>query len=472
MTSTHTDTSLWTQDATTLAARIAAKEITATEVVQAHLDRIAAVDPALGATTSVLAESALAAAAAADRATAPRGPLHGVPITIKDQFDVAGSPTTWGVAAFAGAIAPQDAPAVAALRRAGAIPIARTNMPDFATRWHTDNDLNGPTLNPWDPARSPGGSSGGDAVAVATGMTPLGLGGDYGGSLRLPAAFCGVASLRATPGRIAGASSLPGPAPSLTIQLFSAPGPLARTVRDLELAYGAMLGADPRDPNWIPASDVPAGSELPPVAVVTDPGGDGVDPEVRAAVLRAADVLARAGHPVTEVDPPQLREASMEFGRLLSTEVAALRLDGIRALGSAGLVAFMDSVLEVFPPLDLTGYATALAERVALRAVWSQFLTRYPIVLGPVSTQLPWLAGFDVGGVAAVRTMNDAHRLTVVANYLALPAVTVPAGLSASGLPIGAQLITAPFTERRALAAAARVEESGCGAPTPIDPRA
>lgn len=463
-------TDIWANTATELAAMIAAKELAASEVIEAHLARIEAVNPATGALTSVLAEQARAEAAAADSVeVSARGPLHGVPFTVKDQFDVAGSATTMGVSAFAGAVVAVDAPVVAAVRRAGAIPIAKANLPEFAVRWHTDNDLFGPTRNPWDATRSPGGSSGGDAVAVATGMTPLGLGGDYGGSLRIPAGYCGISSLRPTPGRVPLASSLPGPAPTLTVQLFTSPGPLARTVADLTLMYDAMLGDDPRDPAWIPALDVPDGA-LHPVAVTTSGADPEVDPDVRAAVRRAADALADAGHPVVEVEPPLIGQISDAYARLLVTEVMTLQHEGIRALGGADLITFVETLPELFSPLDLAGYAHALAERLTLRRQWSAFLAQYPIVLGPVSSRLPWPVGHDLGGAGNVRAMFTGHRLTVCANYLALPAVAVPAGLSGSGLPIGVQLITAPFTERRALAAASRVSER-IGHHAPIDPR-
>lgn len=468
MTTTRS-TALWTQDAQTLAGMIASGDVSATEVVSAHLRRIADIDPVVHATTSVLADTALGAAAAIDRGDGPRGPLAGVPFTVKNNLDVAGGATSWGVGAFAGAVAAQDAPAVAALRRAGAIPIARGNMPDFATRWHTDNDANGPTLNPWNASHSPGGSSGGDAVAVATGMTPLGLGTDFGGSLRVPAAFTGVASLRVTPGRVAVASSLPGPAPTPTNQLFAAPGPLARSVRDLALVFELLLADDPRDPSWIPVLDSPDGTP-PAVAVTFDGGAGSLDPQVRDAVRRAADALADAGHPVTEQTPPQLIEATTSYGRLVSTELLPQRLEFMRQVGSAGLNAFLGAALELFPPLDLAGYISELGERLRVRAAWSLFLHEYPIVLGPVSGQLPWPVGYDLGGTTAVATMYDAQRLTVAANYLALPAVTVPAALSSEGLPIGVQLITAPFAERRALAAGAHIE-AAFRPETPIDPR-
>jgi Asp-tRNA(Asn)/Glu-tRNA(Gln) amidotransferase A subunit family amidase len=233
-------------DATALAASIRDGVLTSAGVVQACLDRIDEVNGKLGVVTVTFAEQARREAVEADARQA------------------------------SGAVAPQDAPPVLALRRAGAIVLGRTNMPDFATRWHTDNDLRGPTINPWDRGRSPGGSSGGDAVAVAAGMVLIGLGGDYGGSLRVPANACGVAALRATPGRVPRASSLPGPSPSMTNQLFAADGPLARSVRDLSLVFDVIRARDDRDPNWVPAVESPD-QRMPAVAVTADPCGEGVD---------------------------------------------------------------------------------------------------------------------------------------------------------------------------------------------------
>ncbi len=181
---------LWRLGALDLAGRIAAKELSSREVIDAHLARIEAVNPAVNSVTVTLADEAMAAAAAADQAIAAGhsfGRLHGVPFTVKENLDVAGSPTTAGVAALRDNIAAADAPVVARLRSAGAIPLARTNLPDFALRFHTDNALHGATVNPWNPRLTPGGSSGGEAVALATGMSPLGLGNDLAGLLRMPA---------------------------------------------------------------------------------------------------------------------------------------------------------------------------------------------------------------------------------------------------------------------------------------------
>jgi amidase len=192
-----------------IAAAVRAGDLPCREVVRAHLDRIASVNPRLNAVTRSLEEEALRAAAEADAARPEEGPggtLRGVPITLKENIDLVGSPSTQGSPALRNALPSRDAPLVERLKRAGAIPVARTNLPDFGLRWHTDSALHGATLNPWDPDRTPGGSSGGDAAAIATGMAPAGIGNDYGGSLRYPAQCCGIAALRPTPGRIPHAS--------------------------------------------------------------------------------------------------------------------------------------------------------------------------------------------------------------------------------------------------------------------------
>ncbi|MDH3743056.1 MAG: amidase family protein, partial [Hyphomicrobiales bacterium] len=196
---------LWKHSASDLALAIREKEISSIEVIEAHLNRIEAVNAGLNAVVTNLAETALDAARLADQqiaSGADTGPLHGVPFTIKDVFDLAGTATTMGIVELKDKMPATDTPVVAHLKKAGAIPIARTNVPDIGVRWHTDNDLYGATLNPWDRARTPGGSSGGEAAAIATGMSPLGIGGDMGGSLRFPAQCCGIAALKPGFGRI------------------------------------------------------------------------------------------------------------------------------------------------------------------------------------------------------------------------------------------------------------------------------
>ncbi len=210
------DKPLWQWSASALAEAVREKRVSSAAVVQAHLDRIEAVNPRVNAVTLVLDKDALRLARVADaKVTAGEdlGPLHGVPITVKENMDLVGSATTHGIAAMKDAYPQEDAPVVTHLKAAGAIPIGRTNLPDFGLRWHTDNDLYGATLNPWDPSRTPGGSSGGEAAALATGMSPLGVGGDMGGSLRYPAQCCGIAALKPGLGRVSRTMTalFPGP---------------------------------------------------------------------------------------------------------------------------------------------------------------------------------------------------------------------------------------------------------------------
>ncbi|MFK4837581.1 amidase, partial [Microbacterium sp. ZW T2_14] len=236
--------------AASIAAAVCAGDVSALEVVEAHLDRIARRNPEVNAVTVVFADRARAAAADIDAAVAAGhdpGPLAGVPFSVKENIDLTWSATTNGWRGNADAVPAQDATIVRRMRRAGAVPVGRGNMPDFGMRWDTDNDLFGRTLNPWRPDRSAGGSSGGDAVAVATGMSSLGLGNDFGGSLRLPAYAAGVVGLRPSRGRVPRAA-VRGQPVALTLQQFSVNGPLARTVDDAALALGVMEGWDADDP--------------------------------------------------------------------------------------------------------------------------------------------------------------------------------------------------------------------------------
>jgi amidase len=219
---------LWQLSGSELAALIARKQASCAEVAESHLRRIEAVNPKVNAIVRVLADEARKHAAEADRKIAAGdllGPLHGVPFTIKENIDFAGTATTWGVKALANAVAPLDAPVVERMRAAGAIPIGRTNLPDMALRVHTDSSLHGLTRNPWNPARTAGGSSGGESVALATGMSAVGLGNDIGGSPRNPANACGIASIRPSFGRVPDAGLVPAEDNLMAVQLMNAQGP-------------------------------------------------------------------------------------------------------------------------------------------------------------------------------------------------------------------------------------------------------
>src|SRR5438270_9671002 len=323
-----TTTKLWSMGATQLAAAIRQKRVSSREVVKEYLARIEAENPPLNAITRLLGEEALAAADSDDKKVASgeaTGPLHGVPITVKENIDVAGSPPSHGVTALADADPGLDAPQVANLREAGAIPMARTNLPDFALRWHTDNALHGATRNPWDATRTPGGSSGGEAVALATGMTPLGLGNDLGGSLRWPSQCNGTAALRPSFGRVPRGTMIEPVDAPISIQLMNSEGPMARHVADLRLALEAMIRPSWRDPWHVPLAlaGTPVASPV-RIAIVVDPAGQGTSAQVTGGVREAGRRLAAAGYAVEEVEPPAIAQAAELWATLLISDVRVI----------------------------------------------------------------------------------------------------------------------------------------------------
>jgi amidase len=460
---------LWQRSALELAAGIRARTFSAREVVGAHLARIAQTN-AINAVTVVLSEDALAAADRADTALArnePIGPLHGVPYTVKENIDLVGSASSQGVPALERAMPAIDAPHIAHLRAAGAIAIGRTNLPEFGLRWHTDNALRGATRNPWNDRVTTGGSSGGDAAALATGMTPLGCGNDYGGSLRVPSAFCGTTALRPTHGRVPFASALDGPPPSITLQLFAVQGPMARRVADLDVTLSIMSGASSRDAWWTPAQIQT--SPLRRVAVCREPGGRSVHPDVAAGIERAADALRDAGYVVADVDPPDLVATEEAWLTLVNTEIAVAMRPGMDPLMSNDSRRFLDLMLSWAPQADLATYMRLLAERSRHADAWRAFMANHPVVLGPVSNAPPFEVGADIRDVDSNRRIVHTMNLTTSVNMLGLPSVAVPVGV-ANGLPQGVQLIADRYHEGTALAAAAAIE-ARVGLLTPIDPR-
>jgi amidase len=450
---------LCSKGAVELAGMIATRKVTATEVIEAHLARIAEVNPRINAVTVTLADEALVAAAEVDSAVRkgePIAPLAGVPFTIKENIDVARSATTWGTLAFAEQRASADAPCVQRLKEAGAIPLARTNLPDFAFRWDTVSGRAGRTLNPWDVTRAVGGSSGGDAAALATGMTPLGLGNDLGGSLRVPAQMCGIAALRPTRGRVAHVSvTQPWPEP-LSIQMTNCQGPMARRVADLRVALDLMSAPDARDPRWIQHASP---SALSPgrikVAVVRDPGGLGIDPHVRAGLDRAADALADAGYQVVDVEPPHIQETARLWFDTIWADVGAM-WPNIEPAACPEQNAMVRACLSqaVFSPIDQPSQQSAWMAVHQHATAWSLFLAEHPIILSPVCCERPWPIGDDISRISEIAT---AMRMVVAVNILGLPSCAVPVG-SDQGLPQGVQLIGARFTESRLLDAAEAIE--------------
>lgn len=472
---TTTKTEIWKLGAGELADCIRKRSVSSREAVQAHLDRIAAVNPDVNAVTQVLSETALAAAGAADARLAqgePAGPLHGVPFTVKENIDVAGSATTWGAAALAGQVAGEDAPHIANLRAAGAIPIARTNMPDFALRWHTDSGVAGATRNPWDPALSPGGSSGGEAAALITGMTPLGVGNDLGGSLRWPAQCCGVSSLKPTLGRVPDAAVTIPTDPTMGISLFNVQGPLARRVADVRLAFGVMTAGSDRDPKFVQPVAPASREDARRVAVVRDPGGLGVHPAVAAALDRAAEALVAAGYAVDDLEPPEIMACVDGWQALLAADFAVLE-PLIGGLMSADTRTFFDAAASAMPKPDPALIEGAFVNRHRLLREWAAFQRQHPLVLAPIGTEPAARAAADLEAGGAEAGLLQL-RMTVAVNFLGLPAAAVaipgdPTQIVPQALPQAVQLIGPRYREDLCLAAAEAIE-GAVGAPEPIDP--
>ncbi|MFE7611201.1 amidase [Streptomyces celluloflavus] len=465
---------LWKMTARAQAAAVRDGAVTAVELVDAHLERIAEVNPAVNAVTQLLAERARAEAAKVDRqhaAGVEQGPLAGVPFTVKESTAIAGVPTTYGAKRFRDAVASSDAPPVARLRAAGGIPVGHSNMPTLILAGvHTRSELFGDTANPWSRAVTPGGSSGGDGAAVATGMAALGLGNDSGGSVRIPASFCGVAGLKPTYGRFAADHRLGPDDPSLAAQVLVVDGPLARTVGDLRLAYEVLAGTDPRDPRAVPVPlyGEPLARPL-KVAMVTDPGGHGVHPVVRKAVESAADALRDAGYEVCEVaDVPRLDDALDVYARMTLTEFAP-SWPVVKTLLGEGGHRYIELGMAKSGPVELTEYLRLTGVRLGIRRDWAAFLDEYPLVLGPVFTDPPFAPGAEVRDPESHQHVQTAMRLCTATSFVGVPAVAVPTG-EADGLPCGVQLIGRAYREDLCLAAAEAVERR-LGVLTPIDPR-
>jgi amidase len=462
---------LWAQDANELARMIASREVSSREVVEAHLARIDAVNPHLNAVVLVLADDALAAADRADAAVAAGGPLgalHGVPFTVKENIDVAGTATTQAVKALAQAVATIDAPQVTRMRAAGAIPIGRTNLPDFGLRVHTDSELYGLTKNPWHPGRTAGGSSGGEAAALASGMSPIGLGNDLGGSLRNPAHCCGVSSIKPTTGVVARATCIPPEDMMVSFQMLAVEGVMARRPHDVRTGLLALAGQDVRDPISVPAvlTDLQPGERL-RVAILPEPPGGSTHPGIAAATRAAGDALADAGHDVVETAPPNYERVLELWQRILSVDLRVMLPLLNMVMGPDGR-RFMELGIDAFPELDLATWATEMAERDTHRRQWAAWFVEHPAFVSPVWSQPAFPHGADIVDAAGALGTLELMRPVLPANYLGLPAAVAPVGM-ADGLPVGVQVMGPAFSDLRCIAVAEQLE-SALGLATPIDP--
>jgi amidase len=450
----------WT--ARRLAAAIRERELSAREVMTWHLERIEAINPRVNAIVTLRPDAALAEAAMADERAAGGGerlgPLHGLPIAIKDLEDTAGIRTTYGSAAFADNVPTVDSLVVRRLRDAGAIVVGKTNTPEFGVGSHTFNEVFGATRNPWAPDRSAGGSSGGAGAALAAGLVPIADGSDHGGSIRNPASFNNVVGLRPTPGLV------PDSGEGDVWDVASVVGPMARTVGDLALMLTAISGPDPRSPlsHGDPATFA---AELRGdltglrIAWCPDLGGLPIEPDVLAVLDGARARLDALGCDVHDVDL-DLRAADDVFETLRA--VAFLRaftpiLPTLRKTAKATLLWNIEQGMA----LDGPTLARALAARSAVFATVAELLDRFDVMVAPAAQVVPFAVDLEypaqVAGVAMphyLGWMRVCSRITVSAH----PVVAIPAGFTDSGLPVGMQFVGRYGDDRRLLEYAAAWE--------------
>ena len=452
-----------------MARAIREREISAVDLVEAHLRRIDAVNPRLNAVVTLAEERAMDEARMADRERdrgRTRGPLHGVPITVKDSIETEGIVTTAGTEGLRHHVPDEDAPVVSRLRAAGAIVLGKTNTPELTLSGETDNLLFGRTNNPYDLERTPGGSSGGAAAILAAGGSALDLGSDIGGSIREPAHFCGIAGIKPTSGRAPRTGHIPYGFGAL--DSFAQIGPMARWVEDLELALGIICHVDWSDSSVVPMPISPSASvELSGlhVAAYTDNGVIAPSADIARAVNQASAAIESAGVRVTSAVPAAIPDAVDIISRLREAEGGAPVRRAIERAGTVNPGPSLAYALDLPAPPPGDVLSTLLDELNHVRGHMLGFMQDFDAIVCPVS---PWSApphGFDPG---EDRYRAWSHSMTY--NVTGWPGVVVRAGTDTDGLPIGVQLVSRPWREDVALALAKRIESSLGGFRPPNEP--
>jgi Asp-tRNA(Asn)/Glu-tRNA(Gln) amidotransferase A subunit family amidase len=456
--------------AASMAEQIRQKKLSPVELIEAHLARIEELNPKLNAFVHVDVERARQQARVAEAAVRngeQLGVLHGVPLSIKSSMEVAGLRWEAGTKLRAGIVGERDAPLVVRLRQAGAIILGVTNAPELLMAWETDNLLYGRTNNPWDLTRTPGGSSGGEAAAIAAGMSAGGVGSDGGGSIREPAHFSGICGLKPTPGRIPATGHFPasvGP-----FALLGVVGPMARNMDDLKILFEVMQGPDDGDPSAAPVPlRWPDKDELKRVRVgyFEDDGRTPVTPETRVAVRTAAEALRRAGFQVEQFRPEGLEHARKLWWQLFG-------IAGGMMLGpmTRGREAELSPILKEFsegvaarPSHTGQSLLDTWVQRDVVRMQVLAQMREYPVLLCPVAS-IPAFRHGERSWQVEGKTVNylDAWSYTEWFNLLGTPALSVPVGKSAEGLPIGVQIVARPWQEELVISVAAALEaQCGC----------
>jgi len=452
-----------------MARQIRENKISPVELAKAHLEKIHRLNPKLNAFVQVDPERVRREAQVAEGSLAnkaPLGPLHGVPISIKSSLDVGGMKCESGTRLRAGYIAKRDAPLVARLRQAGAIVLGVTNTPELLMAWETDNLLHGRTNSPWDLTRTPGGSSGGEAAAIASGMSAGGVGSDGGGSIRVPAHFSGICGLKPTPGRIPSTGHFPesgGP-----FALIGVVGPMARTVGDLKLLFEIMQGPDDGDTCAAPVPlRWPTDSETRKLRIgyFEDDGRTPVTPEIRQAIRTAAESLSRAGFDVEPFRPEGLEEARALWRKFFVKTGGIIinpMFHGRESDQSPILKEFLGWAQQE-PEMNADALLQAWFARDALRARFLPQMQRFPILLCPAAA-IPAFRHGERSWTIDGTTVHylDAWSYTEWFNLLGNPAAVVPVSQSNEGLPISVQIVGRPWEEERVLSVAAVLERE-CG---------
>jgi amidase len=447
---------------------VRSKQVSASELVRAHIARIEEVNPKLNAVVQLAAESALAAARKADEALARGedvGPLHGIPVTFKDAIETAGIISTGGTAGRKGFVPSADATVVKRLRAAGAIVLGKTNCPELGWAWESDNLIYGRTNNPYNLALSPGGSSGGESAIIAAGGSPLGLGSDAGGSVRFPAHCTGITALKPTSGRVPRTGHFPGPGG--TLDALWQIGPLARYVEDLALVLPILSGVD-----WRDAAIVPMPLATPDdvnlvelrVAFHTDNGIVAPTAETIETVHKVAAALAKVGVNVEEARPPGIEQTYDIYLKLFSADGGAGIQELLRQAGTEKTHPLMQRVLEIqrANALSTAAFAALVARWDAFRSALLGFMERYDALVCPVCAFPGMVHGSTYDRLRA-------FSYTMTYNLTGWPAAVVRAGTSSDGLPVGVQIVARPWREDVALALARAVETAGGGyRPPPI----
>ena len=461
---------LWRLSALELAGLIRSKKVSAREAAIAALTRLDAVNPSINAVVDHRPEDVLAQAAAIDGKIArgeDAGLLAGVPVTIKVNINQEGFATTNGLKIQRETIARANSPVVDNLRKSGAVMLGRTNCPAFSYRWFTTNLIHGDTKNPRDPSITPGGSSGGAGAAVAAGIGHIAHGTDIAGSIRFPAYACGVHGLRPTVGRIP-AFNAALPERTIGPQISAVSGPLARTIGDLRVALAAMSARDVRDPWWVPA---PLEGPVMPkrAALCLQPDGLQTAPEVKAALAEAGKRLERAGWSVEEIaDTPPLREAADLQTRLWLGDGYEAQLAAAEREGDPGALACLRGNRAKVFPFDAAAFSRALTRRATLVREWSEFFENYPVLLIPVSAELPFPDQLDMRDEASFTRVWQAQLTQIAIPLMGLPGLTVSTSL-VGRIPVGVQVVAGRFREDLCLSAGEAIESFGTPA-SPIDP--